>query len=236
MKAVILTGGLGTRLAPYTTVLPKPLMPIGNIPILQIILKQLKHFGFSDVILACGFLAELIQAYFMKNGISRELNIGYHLEDKPLGTAGALEGVKNLTEPFLVMNGDVLTTMDYSKLVEYHKSRGAALTIAVTQKQVKIDLGVLFLDENNQVTGYDEKPVKQYPASMGIYVYEPRVLKYIQPNAYLDVPTLVLRLIEAGEKVAGYVSEAFWLDIGNAEDYERAVNEFEQNRSRFHVD
>lgn len=235
MKAVILAGGIGARLAPYTTILPKPLLPLGDVPILEIILYQLKYYGFSEVALACGHLAELIQAYLMNNRISKDLKIRYHREDKPLGTAGALANIDELDASFLVMNGDILTTIDYSKLLQYHQDKKATLTVAVTKKKIQIDLGVLCLDSNNSVIGYDEKPVKEFPASTGIYVYEPCVLDFIEPNTYLDFPTLVLRLLEAGEQVVGYPTDAFWLDMGNKEDYERAVIEFEQNRSAFHI-
>jgi NDP-sugar pyrophosphorylase family protein len=235
MKAVILTGGKGTRLAPYTTVLPKPLLPIGRIPILEIILRQLKHYGFSEVILACGYLSELIQAYLMANKISKQLKINYHREEHPLGTAGALATIEGLDETFLVMNGDILTTLDYSKLIEFHKEKKAALTIAITQKKVQIELGVLHMNDKNEITGYEEKPVKIFPSSTGIYIYEPRVLNYITKNTYLDFPTLVLKLIEAGETVVGYPIDAFWLDMGNKDDYEKAVIEFERNISAFHI-
>ncbi|MDO8281297.1 MAG: sugar phosphate nucleotidyltransferase [Thermodesulfovibrionia bacterium] len=233
MKAVILAGGKGTRLAPYTTVFPKPLLPIGDTPILEIILRQLKHYGFSEAILACGYLAELIQAYFMNNQLSKELTIRYHRENKPLGTAGALATIEGLDSSFLVMNGDILTSLDYSKLIQYHKEKDAALTIAIAKKSVKIDLGVLHLDNGNRIIGYDEKPVKEFPVSTGIYVYGPRALDFIEPNTYLDLPTLVLRLIEAKELVIGFPSDAFWLDMGNKDDYEKAVQEFEQNKSSF---
>ncbi len=236
MKAVILTGGRGSRLAPYTTVFPKPLIPIGEIPILEIILRQLKYFGFSEAILACGYLAELIQAYLVGNTISKELSISYHREDQPRGTAGALADIQGLDETFLVMNGDILTTIDYSKLIQYHRDKKAALTIAITQKKLQIDLGVLHTDDDNRIIGYEEKPVKEYSASTGIYIYEPGVVSYIEPDTYLDFPTLVLRLIEAGEKVIGYPIDSFWLDMGNKNDYEKAVKDFNQNRSAFHID
>ena len=236
MKAVILAGGIGTRLAPYTTILPKPLLPLGNIPILEIILYQLKYYGFSDVTIACGYLAELIRAYLMNNRISKELTIHYHREDKPLGTAGALASIDGLDEPFLVMNGDILTTINYSKLLQYHRDKKPILTIAITKKKIQIDLGVLRLDDNNNIIGYDEKPVKEFPASTGIYLYDPQVLNFIEPNTYLDFPPLVLRLIKAGETVLGCPTDAFWLDMGNKDDYQKAVKEFEENRSKFHID
>lgn len=233
MKAVILTGGKGTRLAPYTTILPKPLLPIGKIPILEIILWQLRHYGFSDVVLACGYLAELLQAYLINSKISEKLKISYHREDQPLGTAGALATISGLDETFLVMNGDILTTINYLKLFKYHQDNGAALTIATTEKKIQIDLGVPIIDDNNSILGYDEKPVKVYHTSTGIYVYEPRALNYIKPNTYLDFPTLVLKLVEAGEKVISCPTQDFWLDMGNKDDYEKAVREFEKDKSAF---
>lgn len=236
MKAVILAGGKGARLAPYTTVLPKPLLPLGDVPILEIILCQLKHYGFSEVTLACGYLAELIQAYLMNNRISKEIKIHYCKENQPLGTAGALASIAGLNETFLVMNGDILTTIDYSKLVQFHRSKKAALTIATTQKKVQIDLGVLVMDESCNIVGYDEKPTKNYSVSTGIYVYEPRVLDFIKPQTYLDFPHLVWELIKQKERVMGYPVESFWLDMGNKGDYEKAVKEFEDNRSEFLID
>jgi NDP-sugar pyrophosphorylase family protein len=236
MKAVILAGGKGTRLAPFTMVLPKPLMPIGTIPIVEIILRQLKRHGIGEVTLACGYLAELIEAYLMNARISQELQLRYHRELEPMGTAGALKSIGELDETFLVMNGDILTTLNYQELLTVHREREACLTIAVTKKRVQIELGVLLMDGDNNITGYDEKPVKEFPASMGIYVYEPRVLEYIEPDTYLDFPTLVLRLRDAGERIVGYRTDAFWLDMGNQGEYERAVKEFEANRAAFGVD
>jgi NDP-sugar pyrophosphorylase family protein len=233
IKAVILAGGKGTRLAPYTTVLPKPLMPIDDMPILEIVLRQLRAHGVQEVTLTVGYLASLIRAYLDQSSLGQLLDLTYHHEAAPLGTAGALATVAGLDETFIAMNGDILTTLDYSALVRFHREQGATLTVAVTKKRVQIELGVLHLDDESRIIGYDEKPVKEYPASMGIYVYEPRALDFIEPNVYLDLPTLVRRLIERGEKVCGYESDAFWLDIGNRDDYERAVGEFARNRAAF---
>jgi NDP-mannose synthase len=233
IKAVILAGGRGTRLAPYTAVLPKPLMPIDDLPILEIVLRQLKQHGFDEATLAVGHLAALLRAYLDNSDISRRIRLTYHYESKPLGTAGALATVEGLDGTFLVMNGDILTTLDYSALIQFHRSHDAALTVAMTKKRVQIELGVLHVDENDGIIGYDEKPVKEYPASMGVYVYEPSVLRFIERDVYLDLPTLVLRLIAAGQRVCGYPSDAFWLDMGNRGDYERAVQEFAARRSEF---
>lgn len=230
---MILAGGKGTRLAPYTTVLPKPLMPVGDTPILETVLRQMKYYGVDDVVLAVGYLASIIRAYFDRNPLSNEMRIRYHQEQEPLGTAGALSSIEGLDEPFIAMNGDILTTLDYSELMRYHREQNAALTIAVTQKRVQIELGVLQMDGSNTIIGYDEKPVKLFPSSMGIYAYDPRVIRYIERNEYLDVPALVLKLIEKGERVVGYCSDAFWLDMGNRDDYERATTEFELRKSEF---
>ncbi|UCH22030.1 MAG: nucleotidyltransferase family protein, partial [Deltaproteobacteria bacterium] len=176
---------------------------------------------------------ELIQAYF-QNSNSRfsDLNISYVKENKRMGTAGSLGLIQDLDETFLVMNGDVLTTLDYSKLVAYHRKKNAVLTIAMHRKRVKIDLGVIETDSAGFLTEYIEKPEKPYLVSMGVYIYEPDVLKYIKPNIYLDFPDLVIRLMENGEKVAGYPCDDYWLDIGRHEDYNRAQNEYHKMKKR----
>ena len=233
MKAVILAGGKGTRLAPYTTVLPKPLVPVGGVPILETVLRQLHHHGFDEVVLAVGYLSSLIQAYFEQNPISKKLKIRYHHEQSALGTAGALASIEGLDEPFLAMNGDLLTTLDYSAMMRAHHAREATLTIAVTERRVQIEVGVLGMDADDRIVSYVEKPVHSFPASMGIYVCSPHMRQLMEPGVALDIPTLVLKLISAGEPVIGYRSDVFWLDMGNRTDYERASEAFEQNRALF---
>ncbi len=234
MKAVILAGGKGTRLAPYTTVFPKPLVPLGHRPILDIIVRQLAYYGITDIVLTVGYLAELIQAYFQTaNDGMPDVNLTYVKEREPLGTAGSLSLVDGLDEPFIVMNGDVLTSLNYAEMVDYHKRNGNALTIGIYDKQINIDLGVIEMDGADQVTGYLEKPVKHFPISMGIYVYDPKVLGYITPGQHLDFPELVERLLAAGEKVMGYHCKDYWLDIGNPGDYLRAQEQFEAMQDKF---
>lgn len=234
MKAIILAGGKGTRLSPYTTVFPKPLVPIGEKPILDIVIQQLYYYGFRDITLSVGYLAELIQTYFANhNGKYEHLDIKYVKEKEPLGTSGAIALVPDLPDTFLVMNGDVLTTIDYSKLMNLHKEQNAVLTIATYKKRVKIDLGVLGIDDNNIVNGYTEKPIHNYLVSMGIYIFDKRVLKYIKKNKYLDFPDLVKTLIKNKERVISYLSKDKWLDIGRREDYERATDAFEKNKNVF---
>jgi NDP-sugar pyrophosphorylase family protein len=234
MKAVILAGGKGTRLAPYTTVFPKPLVPLGHRPILDIIVRQLAYYGITDIVLTVGYLAELIQAYFQTaNDGMPDVNLSYVKEREPLGTAGSLSLVEGLDDTFLVMNGDVLTSLNYANMIAYHRANGNALTIGIYDKQINIDLGVIEMDDSGQVTGYQEKPVKHYPISMGIYVYEPSVLRYITPGEHLDFPDLVARLLAAGEKVMGYICTDYWLDIGNPGDYLRAQEQFEAMQDKF---
>lgn len=235
MKAIILAGGQGRRLAPYTTVFPKPLVPIGHRPILEIIIRQLARCGFKDAIVSTGYLAELIEAYF-STAQSRlpGISISYVKETEPTGTAGSLSLIDGLDETFLVMNGDILTTLDYGKLIQYHKDQGGAVTIALHQRNVQVDFGVIeFDDKTRAIKSYTEKPRHEYMVSMGVYIYEPRVLKYIEPGKYLDFPTLVGRLLDAGERIVGYHSDDYWLDIGRPDDYDRAQGEFERLQHLF---
>jgi NDP-sugar pyrophosphorylase family protein len=234
MKTVILAGGKGTRLAPYTTVFPKPLVPIGDRPILEIIVRQLVRQGFGDILLSVGHLGELIEAYF-QNGHRNipGLQLDYYRESQPLGTAGSLAMIPGLDDTFLAMNGDILTTLNFNALVEHHRHQKSTLTVAMHRKEVPIDLGVLETDESGQLISYREKPSYSFDVSMGIYVYEPRVLQYIPKGRYLDFPDLVKLLLEMGEKVTGFRSQDYWLDIGRREDYELAQLEFTNRASEF---
>ncbi len=232
MKAVILAGGKGTRLAPYTKILPKPLLPIDDMPILEILLRQMKRNGVDQVYLTVGYLAELFTAFF-QNGERLGLNIQYSFEDHPLGTAGPLSLINSLSEEtFLVANGDILTDLNLCDLVDAHRRSGAIATIASHARKVKIDLGVIEFDGSQRIVGYIEKPTYDFYVSMGIYVFEPRVLEYIPHNQYLDFPDLILNMVAAGENVRGYPYDGYWQDLGRADDYEQAVQEFISMRSR----
>lgn len=232
MKAVVLAGGKGTRLVPYTRILPKPLMPIGDMPILEVMLMQMKRAGVMDVTLTVGHLANLLRTFFM-DGQQWGMNISYSYEEKPLGTAGPLALIQGLDSTFLVTNGDVLTTLDLRDLLAFHKSQGGIATIAVHKRQVKIDLGVIQWDRDGRIGGYIEKPTYDYTVSMGIYVFEPAVMKFIPFNMYLDFPELVLKMIAAGEKVVGYAFDGYWMDLGRADDYAQAAEDFASMRSQF---
>ena len=232
MKAVVLAGGRGTRLAPYTYVLPKPLMPIGEMPILEVLLRQMKRAGVEDVVLTVGHLAALLRAYF-GDGKNLDLCITYSYEDKPLGTAGPIALVPGLNETFLVTNGDVLTTLDLNELLAFHKRNGGVATIAAHRRQVRIDLGVIQWDGDSRISGYIEKPTYDYTVSMGIYVFEPAVLDFIPRGERLDFPDLILKLIAAGQKVCGYTFDGYWMDLGSPDDYAQANQDFASMQAQF---
>jgi NDP-mannose synthase len=232
MKAVILAGGKGTRLAPYTKILPKPLMPIGEMPVLEVLIRQLKREGVDEIILTVGHLAGLLRAFF-NDGAEYGVKISYSYEDHPLGTAGPLALVEGLDDTFVVTNGDVLTNLRIGELVKFHKEQGAAATIAMHRRKVRIDLGVILCDSGPEVVGYIEKPTYDYSVSMGIYVFEPRVVEYIPCGEYLDFPNLVHKLLGAREKVVGYHFEGYWQDLGRPDDYDQANLDFENMRSEF---
>jgi NDP-sugar pyrophosphorylase family protein len=228
MRAVILAGGLGTRLRPYTTILPKPLVPVGDRPILEHILHRLHACGVREVDLCVGHLGELIQVYFTQaNALPADLELRWHWEDEPLGTAGALRIVPGLKGTFIAMNGDILTTLDYSELLAFHERNGAALTVATHAKRVDVDLGVIEAD-GERITGFREKPQLDYLASMGIYVYDERALAHLPTNGPCQFPDLVQRLLDAGENVAGFRSDAEWFDIGTVSEHRRAVEAYER--------
>lgn len=232
MKAIVLAGGKGARLSPYTKILPKPLMPVGDMPILEVILRQMKRAGIHEVVLTVGHLSELLRAFF-KDGSHLGLRVSYSYEDQPLGTAGPIALIEGLSESFMVTNGDVLTTLDFCDVIRFHDEQRAAATIAVHHRKVHIDLGVIQWDGAPNICGYIEKPSYDYCVSMGIYVFDPRVLRYIPRGQYLDFPDLVHRLIDAGEKVVGYSFDGYWQDLGRADDYEHAMKDFEAMRPQF---
>lgn len=234
LRAVILAGGRGVRLRPFTANFPKPLMPLGEKPVLEVLLQRLHSFGITDITLTLGHLAELVKAYFYhRRQFAAQFKLDYIVEEEPTGTAGSIALVPGLERTFLAMNGDLLTDLNFNELVAFHRREGALLTIATHRRHVKIDLGVLEFDQDQRITSYAEKPEKTYHVSMGIYVYEPGVLKYIPPGSYLDFPSLVLKLIAADEKVAAYVTDCQWLDIGRPDDYALAQEMFADKPANF---
>jgi NDP-mannose synthase len=230
-RAVILAGGKGMRLRPYTTIFPKPLMPIAEKPILEIVVQQLKHAGVKHITFAVGYLAELIQAFF-GNGEKWGVYIDYSREEQVLGTAAPLKLIPDLNDDFLVMNGDILCNLNYQEMFQFHRSHGEIVTIGTYNKQVKIDLGVLEI-ENTTVKKYIEKPVLNYPVSMGIYCFQPAILDWIPEGQAMDLPDLIQKLILAEKKPQTYLFEGLWLDIGRASDYEEAQDIFVENQHLF---
>ncbi|MEA2364528.1 MAG: NDP-mannose synthase [Thermoleophilaceae bacterium] len=229
--AVILAGGKGSRLGPYTTVLPKPLMPLGDRAILDIVVRQLRDNGFGPLTIAVGYLAHIIRAV-LGDGDSHGVEIRYHVEEQPLGTAGPFATIEGLDDSsFLAMNGDILTTLDYAAFFEEHERSGNAMTIATHTRTVRTNYGVLHVDESadgaiRPVHGYEEKPEIAYTVSMGVYALDPVVIEHI-PEGRFDIPDLVLALIAAGLPVGAYPFDGYWLDIGRHDDYEQALQDYE---------
>lgn len=230
ITAVILAGGKGTRLRPYTTNFPKPLMPIGDKPILEIVINRLKSAGITNIIISTGHLEEMIKVFFM-DGLKLGVSISYSKEDEPLGTAGPLNLVRgHLTDTFVVMNGDVFTDLDFLRLVEFHKTHDAKATVALSKRTFAIDFGVIELDGSNRFKDWREKPSFEYLISTGIYVFEPEALKSLPPSGFFNVPDLITKLHQEGAKVLGYVHDGYWLDIGRPVDYEKACHDYENNK------
>jgi len=232
MQAVILAGGKGVRLRPYTTTLPKPLMPIGDKhAILEIVLDQLAGCGFTSVTLAINHLGPLIKA-FVGDGSRWQLTVDYIEEDRPLSTVGPLFALKDqLPDEFLVMNGDVLTDLDYADLLNQHSLSGTGLTVAIAERTHRVEFGVLDV-EASHIVGFREKPDLRYQVSMGVYGMSRLTLAPYPPGRPFGFDQLVLDLLARGENPATYPFAGFWLDIGRPEDYDEANRSFEENRSK----
>lgn len=228
MQSIILAGGRGSRLDPYTKILPKPLFPIGDKPIAAILVNQLKSAGFDEIIMCLGYLADLLMVYF-KDGRQFGVPIRYSVETKPLGTAGPLKKVNNLEDVFLVVNGDELTTLDFKALYEHHLRRQADMTVAVQRKTISTSVGVLGI-KDGQITAYSEKPTINYWASMGIYVVNKWVLSLIPENERFDMPELVQLLLQEAAQVVCFENRDYWFDIGSLADLEKANSEYNKTQ------
>lgn len=229
MKAVILAGGKGTRLHPYTLVLPKPLVPIGPKSVLEILIRRLRKFGFDEIIISIGYLGSLIRS-LCGDGSKWGINISYCEEPEPLGTIGPLTLVEDrLTETFLVCNGDVITDLDIYKFIEFHKKKDVIATIATTKCKTKISLGVLECNGDSEIMNFIEKPEREYLASMGIYLFEPEVFNYIPKNVPFGFDDLMRAFLFNKVPVYSYVDGGYWLDIGRQEDFRKAQDEFAKN-------
>jgi NDP-sugar pyrophosphorylase family protein len=229
---VILAGGRGTRLRPYTVVLPKPLMPIGEYPILEVVVRQLAQKGFGHITLAVNHQANLIQAFF-QDGQKWNVRIDYSMESMPLSTIAPLTLIPDLPNHFLLMNGDVLTDLDVRALYEKHVAENGLFTIAASTRKQTTDYGVLHTDSRSFLSGFEEKPVSQYLVSMGLYIVSKSILKFIPPGRKYGFDELMLDLLSKGEKVHVHTHEGYWLDIGRPDDYMKAIDDFESGRGSF---
>ena len=231
-RAIILAGGQGTRLKPYTTLLPKALVPLDEMPVLELVLRQLAFYGFREITMAVGHLAELIEAYF-GNGGKLGLNITYVREDKPLGTAGPLKQMSDLPDDFLVMNADIVSDLNFGTLFDAHTQSGASplATIAVYRRTSKIDFGIIEFDANShQIEAFVEKPVLEHCVSMGIYMFNHRILEFIPADTLFGFDHLMKTLIQHQQPLQAFPFNGYWLDIGRVDDYETAVSDFKNMR------
>lgn len=229
-RAVVLAGGQGSRLRPYTVVLPKPLMPIGDYPILEVILRQLAAHGFERVTLAVNYQAEIVRA-FCGDGSRWGVKIDYSLETMPLSTIAPLRLIGDLPENFLLMNGDVLTDLPMGKLYDEHVSQKRHFTIAASERTNVVDYGVLHA-RDNQLVGFEEKPKLQYLVSMGIYIIHRSVLDHVPPGQKYGFDDLMLAMLASNQPVYVERYPGYWLDIGRVDDYMRAVEEFDTRRKQ----
>jgi NDP-mannose synthase len=231
-RAVILAGGKGTRLRPYTVVLPKPLMPIGEYPILEVIVRQLAAQKFERITMAVNHQANLIQAFF-GDGSKWGLKIDYSLENEELGTIAPLALIPDLPPTFLLMNGDVLTDLDYQALAEKHVATGTLFTISAAVRRHIVDYGVLETDGTNTLTGFREKPAVEYLVSMGVYILDRRITDRIPSGTRYSFDQLMLDMLRRRESVNVERFTGYWLDIGRPDDYMQAIEEFNSRRHSF---
>ena len=228
-RAVVLAGGKGSRLRPYTVVLPKPLMPIGDYPILEVIVRQLARYGFDHITLAVNHQAEIVRA-FCGDGSKWGVRIDYSLETIPLSTVAPLKLLSDLPENFLMMNGDVLTDLHMGRLYEEHVGNRRLFTIAASARTQIVDYGVLHTGTRHQLTGFEEKPKLDYLVSMGVYIVNREVLGRVPAGQKYGFDNLMLDMLAGKQPVHVERYDGYWLDIGRVDDYMRAVEEFEDRR------
>lgn len=231
-RAIILAGGKGTRLKPYTISLPKPLVPVGEMPIIEIIIRQLSNAGFDHITITINHMADIIRA-FCGDGNKWNVKIDYSLEHKPLSTMGPLKLIKDLPENFLIINGDVLTDLDFGAFYDEHISAGNIFTISAYERKQEVDYGVLKTDENNKLIHFLEKPVNKYKVSMGVYMANNEILNYIPEDQFYGFDNLMIDLIKLDNPAFVKTFNGYWLDIGRPDDYEKACNDIENKRDYF---
>lgn len=230
--AIILSGGEGTRLHPYTMVIPKPLLPLGNLPIIEIVVRQLATGGFGHIALTLRYMSSIFTA-FLGDGSRWGMRVDYYFEDQPLGTAGPIRSVANLPDHFLVMNGDILTDLDFGVFFDYHVASGNTATICLTQRRVNIDFGVVSFNSAMTIERYDEKPNFDFHVSTGIYALSRECLNYVPEGQRMDMPKLLETLLKNGQRVGVYVLDGYWRDIGRFDDYQQASADFVEDRGKF---
>jgi len=233
-QAVIMAGGKGTRLHPYSALFPKPLMPLGDMPVLELLLRRLKSVGVQEVILAVNHLRHLIEAYF-GDGSEIGIRLYYSSEEKPLGTAGALGNMLDrLDETFFLTNGDLLTTMDLRRMALTHISEHADASIGIYERENKIDFGLIEFDTRKRLCAYKEKPTSKYHVSMGVYILQREAVRaYVSDVDYLDMPDLLLKIHANNGNVVCFQDNCIWLDIGRPDDFALAQKMFEEDRCAF---
>ncbi len=231
MQAVIMAGGMGTRLRPLTYAIPKPLLPIGETPILELILRRLRRAGIRDVLIATGYRSELIETYF-GDGRKWGVRINYTRETAPLGTAGILRRLRHrLRGDFLLMNGDVLTELDFRVMHRAHHSGDAQITVGVRALETEIPYGVLEC-RGDDIVAITEKPRLRSLISAGVYIVHPGVIGLIPARGRYDMPQLITAAIAAGRRVIKFQIKGYWMDIGHLDDYQRAVDDMRHHRVR----
>jgi len=239
-RAIILAGGRGVRLRPYTVALPKPLMPIGEYPILEVIIRQLVAHRFTHITLAVNHQADIIKAFF-QDGAKWGITIDYSFETKPLSTMGPLKLIRNLPDNFLVMNGDVVSDVDYAQFLDEHTKRNSIFSILAHNRQEKVDYGVLKVQGGGHkkypciLSGFEEKPVNNYLVSMGIYAVSKHVLDYIPEDTPFGFDTLMQTFLASDIEVNVTPYDGYWLDIGRPDDYIRATEEFDSIKHSLNI-
>ena len=232
IPVVIQAGGQGARLRPYTAILPKPLMPVDDMPILEIVVRQLAYYGFNDLYITTGHLAHLIESFF-GDGSHWNTCIRYVREDQPLGTIGPVRKLPRFEQSFIVMNGDLLTDIDYRALYDYHQAHDNLVTVAVHRGEIPVSLGVIEFNDDKRIVNFQEKPSLYFWGSMGIYVFSAELWDLIPPNTYYGFDSLMADMLARNHKAEVFPWQGLWLDLGRPEDYERATDDFLQYRARF---
>lgn len=231
MRAAILAGGKGTRLLPYTIVIPKPMLPVGEVPVIEIIARQLKHHGFEEVTVSLGHMSGVIENFLLSHSTDDLLpKFSFYREDAPLGTSGAVPFLfRDEDKDLLVVNGDVITTLDMRSMFKRHQERNSILTLGIRKTTHTLPLGSVTLDVEGYVTRFEEKPSLEFMDNIGVYVYSRRIREFVGENERMDINVLVDRLMDAGERVDTFMSDGlyYWIDIGTHADYERANKEID---------